>query len=74
MEDSKLPVNNLAPVRKRFPTLADWKLKTDEGRARFTTSRLMVFRKLRINSLLEDEMDVQRAWRASTMSSHSIRA
>jgi hypothetical protein len=60
MEDSKLPVNNLAPVKNRFPTLADWKLKTDDGRARLTISRLMVFRKLRMSSLLEDEMDVQR--------------
>lgn len=74
MEDSKLPVNNLAPVKKRFPTLADWKLKTDEGRARLTISRLIVLRKLRMSSLLEDEMDVQRAWRASTISSHSTRA
>lgn len=61
MADSKLPVNSLAPVRKRFPTLADWKLKTDEGRARFTISRLMVFRKLLMSSLLEEDIDVQRA-------------
>jgi hypothetical protein len=71
---SKLPVKSLAPVKNRLPTDADWKLKTDEGRARFTISRLMVFRKERISSRFEEEMDVQRACRASTMSSHSIRA
>ena len=71
---SKLPVKSLAAVKNRLPTDADWKLKTDEGRARFTISRLMLLRKERISSRFEEEMCVQREWRASTMSSHSIRA
>ena len=71
---SKLPVNNLAPVRKRFPTEADWKLKTEEGRARFTISRLMVLRKERISSRVEEGMEVQRGCVASTIESHSLRA
>jgi hypothetical protein len=48
MADSKEPVKRRAPVRNRFPTEADWKLKTLEGRARLTISRLMVLRKERI--------------------------
>lgn len=41
---SNEPVNSLAPVRNRFPTEADWKLKTEDGRARLTISRLMILR------------------------------
>ncbi len=74
MADSKLPVNNRAPVKKRFPTDADWKLKDEVGRRRFTISRLMVLRKERISSRLVDGMEVQRRCRDSTMSSHSCRA
>lgn len=71
---SKLPVKSLAPVRNKFPTDADWKLNTDEGRARFTISRLMVLRKERMSSRFEEDICIQREWRASTMSSHSMRA
>jgi len=53
---SKEPMNNLAPVRKRFPTLADWKLKTLDGRARLTISRLMVLMMDLISSLFSDEI------------------
>lgn len=74
MADSNEPVNRRAPVRKRFPTAADWKLKNEEGRARFTISRLMVLRNERISSSFSEEMDVHSSWRASTMSSHSARA
>lgn len=74
MADSKLPVINLAPVRNRFPTEALWKLKTEVGRARFTISRLMLLRKLRISSRFSDEIPDQRRCRASTISSHSSRA
>ena len=61
-------------MRKRFPTEADWKLKTEEGRARFTISRFMVLKNERMSSRLEDEMADQRAERPSTMESHSSRA
>ena len=64
----------LAPVRKRFPTDADWKLKDDVGRTRFTISRLMVFRNERMSSRLGEGIDVQSRCRDSTMSSHSCRA
>lgn len=72
--DSKDPVKRRAPVRKRLPTEADWKLKTEEGRARFTISRLMVLRNERMSSRLEDEIADQRWERPSTMESHSSRA
>jgi hypothetical protein len=72
--DSKLPVNKRAPVKNRFPTDADWKLKDEVGRTRFTISRLMVLRKERISSRFGEGMDVQRRCRDSTMSSHSWRA
>jgi len=40
MADSKLPEKRRAPVRKRLPMEADWKLKTlVGGRARFRISR-----------------------------------
>ena len=61
-------------MRNRFPTDADWKLKTEEGRARLTISRLMVLRKERISSRFSEVMHSQRAWRDSTMESHSMRA
>jgi len=61
-------------VRKRFPTDADWKSKTEEGRARLTISRLMVLRKERMSSRFSEVMDVQSGCRDSTMSSHSMRA
>lgn len=32
MEDSKDPVKKRAPVRKRFPMDAEWKLKRELGR------------------------------------------
>lgn len=67
-------MNNLAPVRNRLPTEADWKLNTEDGRARLTISRLIVLRNERINSRFEDEISFQRKCRDSTMSSHSIRA
>lgn len=49
MADSKLPVKSRAPVRKRFPTDADWKLKDEVGRRRFTISRLMVLKRERMS-------------------------
>lgn len=74
MADSKLPVKSRAPVRKRFPTDADWKLKDEVGRRRFTISRLMVLKRERMSSRFSEEMDVHSACLASTTSSHSIRA
>lgn len=71
---SKLPVKSRAPVRNKFPTDADWKLKTEEGRALLTISRLMVLKKERMSSRFEEVIFVQRGCRASTMSSHSTRA
>jgi len=62
------------PVRNRFPMLASAKLKTDVGRALFTISMLSVLRTDRMSSLLGLEMKVQSRCRASTMSSHSVRA
>jgi hypothetical protein len=67
-------VKRRAPVRKRFPTEADWKLNTEDGRARFTISRFMVFKKDLMSSLFSEEMNDHNGWRASTMSSHSLRA
>lgn len=71
---SNEPVKRRAPVRNRFPTDADWKLKTEEGRARFTISRLMVLRNERMSSRLGEDMESQSGWRDSTISSHSMRA
>lgn len=59
------------PVRNKFPTLALSKLKTLLGFALLTISRFSKFKKLRINSFLEDEMWVHNACRPSTTSSHS---
>lgn len=40
MADSKEPEKRRAPVRKRFPMEADWKLKVEVGgRLRFRISR-----------------------------------
>ena len=40
MADSKEPEKRRAPVRKRFPMDADWKLKVEVGgRLRFSISR-----------------------------------
>lgn len=38
MAASNEPVKRRAPVRKRLPTEADWKLKIEEGRARLVIS------------------------------------
>ena len=67
-------MNSRAPVKKRLPTEADWKLNTEDGRARFTISRLIVFKKERMSSRFSDVMKVQSGCRASTMSSHSFLA
>lgn len=74
MADSNEPVNRRAPVRKRLPRAADWKLKVEVGRARFVISSWRVRRKERISWRGAGEIEVQRACRASTISSHSIRA
>lgn len=51
MAASKEPENRRAPVRKRFPIEADWKLKVEAGgRARLTISRWRWARMERINS------------------------
>jgi hypothetical protein len=57
-----------------LPTEAVWKLNDDVGRSLLTISRLMVLRNERMSSFFSEEMDVQRVWRPSTISSHSIRA
>lgn len=62
------------PVKNIFPILADEKLKTDDGLALLTTSRLNRFRKDRMSSFLCDEISVHSGCRASTIASHSIRA
>lgn len=56
MAASKLPVNSLAPVRKRFPILAPEKSNLLVGLRRFRISRLMELRMLRMSSFLGDEM------------------
>lgn len=68
---SKLPVNNRAPVKNKFPTDALWKLKTEDGRARLTISRLMVLRNERMSSRLEEEIEDHMGERPSTIESHS---
>ena len=62
------------PVKNMFPTLALAKLKTLEGLALFTISRLSRFRKLRMSSFFAKETLSHSSWRASTISSHSARA
>ena len=61
-------------MRKRFPIEADWKLKTELGRALLTISKLMVLRNERMSSRLEEEIADQRGERPSTIESHSSRA
>lgn len=58
---SKLPKKILAPVRKRFPVLAVWKLKHDLGRCRLISSRFRRLKKDRINSRFSDDI-CQCAW------------
>ena len=67
-------MKSLAPVKNKFPTEAAWKLKTEEGRARFTISRFIVLRKDRISSRLGEDIDAHKACLASTIESHSSRA
>lgn len=74
MAASKLPVKRRAPVRKRLPTEADWKLKIEEGRARLVISMLIVFKKDRMSSFLAEEMADHKGWLPSTISNHSRRA
>jgi hypothetical protein len=69
---SKLPLKSRAPVRKRFPTLADVKSKVDEGgRARFRISRFNMLKKERISSFLAGVMESHNLEVPSTIESHS---
>jgi hypothetical protein len=74
MADSKLPLNNLAPVRKRLPTLAEVKSNVDEGLDRFRISRFSRLKKDRINSVFADGMPCQRSAVPETINCHSADA
>jgi hypothetical protein len=54
--------------------LAPVKSNLLDGRTRFTISRFIQFRKLRMSSFFGREMSRQRGCTASTISSHSVRA
>ena len=69
---SKLPLNSLAPVRKRLPMAAEVKSNVEDGgRARLRTSMLMRFRKDRISSFFADGMPRQIGDVPETISYHS---
>ena len=49
------------PVRKRFPMLADEKLKVEVGLSLFTISKFSRLRKDRISSFFSEEMPLHKA-------------
>ena len=71
MAASNEPVKRRAPVKKRLPTEADWKLKMLDGRARLVISMLRVLRKERINSFFALLIALHSGWVPSTISNHS---
>lgn len=75
MADSKLPLNRRAPVRKRFPTLAEVKSKVDVGgRERLSISRLRRLKKDRINCFFEEGIKDQSGEVPETRDCHSVEA
>lgn len=69
---SKLPLNSRAPVRNRFPTLAEVKSKVDAGgRARLRISRFSRLKNERISSFFAGAMDFHKSEVPSTMECHS---
>jgi hypothetical protein len=75
MADSKLPLNKRAPVRNRFPTLAEVKSKVEVGgRERLRISRLSRLRKERINCFLEDGIKDHSGEVPDTRDCHSVEA
>lgn len=54
--DSKEPKKMRAPVRKRLPMEADWKLKEDLGRWRFRSSRFKRMKNERRSSRFSEEI------------------
>lgn len=72
---SKDPLKSRAPVKNRFPTLAEVKSNVDDGgRARFKISKLSMLKNERINSFLAGAMDFQRPEVPFTMDCHSFEA
>lgn len=71
MADSKEPEKRRAPVRNRFPTLAEVKSKVLDGRARFMISRLRRLKKERTSSFLAEVIPFHRGEVPSTMAYHS---
>jgi hypothetical protein len=75
MADSKLPLNSLAPVKKRLPTLAEVKSKVEVGgRDRLRISRLRRLKKERISCFFEDGMEDHIGEMPATMDCHSWEA
>ena len=73
--DSKLPVKRRAPVRNRFPTLAEEKSKVESGGlARFIISKLTWFSIDRNSSRASGEMGVQSEEVPATISCQSAYA
>jgi hypothetical protein len=75
MADSKLPLKRRAPVRKRFPTLAEVKSKVEVGgRERLRISRLRRLKKDRMSCFLEEGIKDQSGEVPDTRDCHSAEA
>ena len=75
MADSTLPLNNLAPVKNRFPILAEVKSKVDVGGLDLLRiSKLISKKKDRISSLLAEEMAAHKEDVPDTISCHCAAA
>lgn len=69
---SRLPLKRRAPVRNRFPTLAEVKSKVEDGGlARLRISRLRRLKKERMSSLFAGDIACHKGEVPSTMEYHS---
>ena len=75
MADSKLPLKRRAPVRNKFPTLAEVKSKVEVGgRERLSISSLRRLKNERISCFLEEGIEDQSGEMPDTRDCHSAEA